>query len=219
MIRKTILVLALLVAGQTAMAIEEPEYDVLLTGEDFEIRRYAEYIVAEVDVDGGMRESGNSAFRILAGYIFGNNVAGEKMRMTAPVEASAAEEGTRMNMTAPVESQPGADGTTTYAFVMERKYTLETLPKPVDPRIRIAVRPARTMAVRRYSGTWSEANYEEHRTALLEALDAARLKPVGPPVWARYDAPMTPWFMRRNEIMIQVDWPRASGEDRADRGG
>jgi hypothetical protein len=132
------------------------------------------------------------------------------MRMTAPVEASTEEGGVRMNMTAPVESQPGDGGTTTYAFVMERKYTLETLPKPEDPRIRISLRPARTMAVRRYSGTWSEANYREHRAALYEAIEAARLEPLGPPVWARYNAPMTPWFLRRNEIMVEVSWPAAT---------
>jgi len=209
MIRKTICMLALLAAGQTAMAIEEPDYDVLAQTDEFEVRLYAPYIVAEVDIDGSMNAAGNSAFRILAGYIFGNNVERQKMNMTAPVE-SRQNNGVRMNMTAPVESRSGDEGPHTYAIVMERKYTLDTLPKPVDPRIRIAVRPARTMAVRRYSGTWSKANYEEHRAALLEALEAARVKPVGAPVWARYDAPMTPWFMRRNEIMIQVDWLRDS---------
>ena len=219
MLKTRISVLLLLAMAQPTMAIEKPHYEVLLTAEGFEIRRYAEYIVAEVEIDGGMHESGNSAFRILAGYIFGNNVAGEKMRMTAPVEASAAEEGERMNMTAPVESQPGTDGTTTYAFVMERKYTLETLPEPVDPQIRIAVRPARTMAVRRYTGTWSEANYTEHRTALFEALEAAGLEPLGAPVWARYNAPVTPWFMRRNEVMVEVNWPPGTGAAGPDSDG
>lgn len=217
--RRWMAALPMLALAQATMAIERPEYEVLETREDFEIRHYAEYIVAEVDIDGGMRESGSSAFRILAGYIFGDNVAGEKMRMTAPVEASAPEDGVRMSMTAPVESQPGSGGMTTYAFVMEREYTLETLPQPVDPRIRIAVRPARTMAVRRYSGTWSEANYAEHRAALFAALDAAGVEAVAPPVWARYDSPMTPWFMRRNEVMVEVNWPRASGSAEPDRDG
>ena len=211
MLRKLTAALVLLTLTRAAMAIETPEYDVLSANDEFEVRRYAEYIVAEVDIDASMRDAGDSAFRILAGYIFGNNVAGEKMRMTAPVEASAGDEGVRMKMTAPVESQPGAGGTTTYAFVMERKYTLETLPKPEDPRIRIVERPARTMAVRRYSGTWSEANYLEHRSALLAALEAAGLEPTGPPVWARYNAPVTPWFMRRNEVMVEVRWPSGAG--------
>ena len=219
MLRNLTAALVLLALARATMASETPEYDVLLADDEFEIRRYAEYIVAEVDVEGGMHDSGNQAFRILAGYIFGKNVPGEKMRMTAPVESSDADEGVRMDMTAPVESQPNAGGTTAYAFVMERKYTLETLPKPEDPRIRFVVRPARTMAVRRYSGTWSEANYLEHRTALFEALEAAGLEPLGAPVWARYNAPVTPWFLRRNEVMVEVDWPEATGAAKPDGDG
>ena len=83
----------------------------------------------------------------------------------------------------------------------------------------IAVRPARTMAVRRYSGTWSEANYDEHRAALFGALDKAGVTTIGPPVWARYNAPMTPWFMRRNEVMVEVSWPRADGAAGPERDG
>lgn len=207
MLRRLFPGVVLLVATQVAMAIEKPDYDTLVTTEDYDIRRYAEYIVAEVDVDGGMREAGNRAFRILAGYIFGGNVPREKMRMTAPVESTAAQDGERMNMTAPVESRQSGDGRTTYAFVMERKYTLETLPKPVDPRIRFAVRPARTVAVRRYSGSWSEANYTRNLTALYGALETAGISTTGAPVWARYNAPFTPWFLRRNEVMVEVDWP------------
>lgn len=202
---KTLFALVLLVAGQSAMAIEQPEYDVLAETDGFEVRRYAPYIVAEVDVPGTMKGSGNSAFRILAAYIFGNNVEREKMNMTAPVESQAAS-GVRMNMTAPVESRAGNDGTYTYAFVMERKYTIDTLPTPVDPRIRLVTKPPRTMAVRRYTGSWGEANYEEHRQALLAALESASIDVVGEPVWARYDSPMKPWFMRRNEVMIEIEW-------------
>ena len=205
MIRKTICALALLIAGQAAMAIEQPEYDVLARNGDFEVRRYAPYIVAEVDVPGTMKSAGNSAFRILAGYIFGNNVEREKMNMTAPVESQTSG-GRRMNMTAPVEARSGAGGTHTYAFVMERKYTLDTLPAPADSRIRLVTRPPRTMAVRRYSGGWGEANYEKHRDALLAALEGASIDIVGEPVWARYDSPMKPWFLRRNEVMVAIEW-------------
>ena len=66
------------------------------------------------------------------------------------------------------------------------------------------------MAVRRYSGGWSEARYEEHRQVLRMALEAAAIDAIGDPVWARYDSPMKPWFLRRNEVMIEIDW---RGED------
>jgi hypothetical protein len=187
-----------------AMALEEPDFEVLLETEDYEVRRYQSYIVAEVDLDGDFKAAGNDAFRILADYIFGNNEPGEKMKMTAPVESR---EGMRMNMTAPVTSTPADDDSrVTYAFVMERKYTMDSLPAPTDPRIRIVERPARIMAVRRYSGGWSEKRYRENETALLDALQADRIEATGIPVFARYNAPFTPWFLRRNEVMIEIDW-------------
>jgi hypothetical protein len=191
-----------------AMALEEPEFELLQTADDYEVRRYADYIVAEVDVAADtMDDAGNDAFRVLAGYIFGKNEPGEKMSMTAPVESRPSENGVRMNMTAPVESRPAGDGNAyTYAFVMERQYTLETLPKPLDPRIHLTARPSRVMAVRRYSGSWSEKNYRKNETALLDALRAAAVRTIGVPELARYNSPFTPWFLRRNEVMIEIDW-------------
>jgi hypothetical protein len=202
--RAWLLALVFTFSGHLAMAIEEPAYEVLLETKHYEIRRYQPYIVAEVDVDADFKRAGNSAFRVLAGYIFGDNEPQQKMQMTAPVESR---EGVRMNMTAPVTSQPsGGDGPFTYAFVMERQYTMETLPKPNNPDIRLVRRPARVMAVHRYSGGWSEARYEEHERILLDALAIDRVATTGTPVFARYNAPFTPWFMRRNEVMIEVDW-------------
>jgi hypothetical protein len=205
MTKKFLLVLLVFTfPGSPAMAIEEPAYDVLLETKHYEVRRYATYIVAEVDVDADFKGAGNSAFRVLAGYIFGDNEPQQKMQMTAPVESR---EGVRMKMTAPVTSQSmDGDGAFTYSFVMERKYTMETLPKPTNPDIRLAERPERVMAVHRYSGTWSEERYEEHEKILLDALATDRIETRGLPVFARYNAPFTPWFLRRNEIMIEIEW-------------
>ncbi len=211
MINRTLAAIVLLAVSRITMAYEEPEYSVQLTAEDYEIRQYAEYIVAEVDMGGDMSDAGNDAFRILAGYIFGDNVSREKMNMTAPVESTPGSS-MSMNMTAPVEARPsrGETGGSVYAFVMERKYTLETLPQPLDPRIELVTRPARTMAVRQYSGTWSESNYIRHRDELLEALLAEGIEVIGGPVWARYNSPFTPWFLRRNEVMFEVAWSEDS---------
>ena len=162
------------------MAIEEPEYEVLQTTGDIEFRRYAPYLVAEVTVSETNADS--RAFRLLAGYIFGDNESGEKMSMTAPVETR------------------GAD----YAFVMERKYSLETLPKPDDERIQLRQRPSRVVAVRRFSGGWSERNISKHRQALLDDLAALGIETTGEPELARYNSPFTPWFLRRNEIIVPV---------------
>ena len=74
---------ALTLTGANAMAIEEPRYEVLASTDVYEVRRYDSYIIAETDVEGSYKTSGNKAFRILAGYIFGDNQASEKMAMTA----------------------------------------------------------------------------------------------------------------------------------------
>jgi len=188
-----------------AMAIEEPSYQVIDTYEDFEIRRYDSYLVAEVDVDGGFDDAGNSAFRILAGYIFGDNQAAQKMEMTAPVETRSSGKGEKMAMTAPVTATDGDDeGQTTFAFVMERKYTLDTLPVPNDERIRIREVPEKVVAVRRYSGRWTQAKYMENEEILRAALAEAGITITSDPVLARYNSPFSLPIMRRNEVMFEV---------------
>ena len=198
-----------LITVQSAMAIEEPAYEVLSSHDDYEVRRYAPYIVAEVDVPGGMNDAGREAFGILAGYIFGKNEPATKMQMTAPVTSRAGGEGERMKMTAPVMSDaPGGEREFhTYTFVMESRYTMETLPKPIDRRIRLVELPARVIAARRYSGRWSTRNYQKNEVALMAALEEAGVALSGKPYLARYNSPFTPWFLRRNELLVEIQWP------------
>ena len=200
-----LLAVVLLTQGVNAMAIEEPDFDVLATYDTYEVRRYSPYLVAEVDVVGD--DSDSRAFRILAGYIFGDNQQSEKMQMTAPVETREPPSGQKLAMTAPVISATANDATATYAFVMERKYTLDTLPRPNDERIRLLERPERVVAVRRYSGGWSEARYAENKKALLEALARDNVSAIGAAEFARYDSPFKLWFLRRNEIWVPIKWP------------
>lgn len=191
------------------MANEQPDYEVLEQRDGYEIREYAPYIVAETVVDGSFKESGNKAFRILAGYIFGDNRGNEKMNMTAPVESQRTGDGVKMNMTVPVTSQPADDGPDRYVyrFVMESKYTLDTLPQPTDDRVRLREVEGRVVAVNRYSGFWTQENYEQHVAELRQALANDGVTVTGQPALARYNGPMTPWFLRRNEVIVDVDWP------------
>ena len=205
-IRDILVGIGVLLLATTTMAYEEPRYEVLERTDHYEVRRYEPYLVAEVDVQGDFGEAGNKAFRLLAGYIFGDNQADEKMSMTAPVESRPKGDNLRMSMTAPVTSTASAADQYTYAFVMERKYTLDTLPRPRNPRIRLGEQEARVMAVHRYSGRWTEENYRENEAKLLEALSADGRRPIGAPILARYNSPFTPWFMRRNEVMIEIAW-------------
>jgi hypothetical protein len=184
------------------MAYEEPGYEVIRTTPEYEIRRYESFIVAEVDVSGDFDDSGSQAFRILAGYIFGKNIpAGAESD-----EANAPDEGVKMAMTIPVISKKSAaaGSSYTYSFVMPAEFSLESLPKPVDGRVRIREIPGQIVAAHRYSGRWTEKNYQEHLSAMRESLQRDGVEPDGQTQFARYHAPWTPWFMRRNEIMVAV---------------
>ncbi len=185
-----------------ASAVEEPRHEVLRALDDrVELRRYAAYVVAEVVLPADARDAGSQAFPILAGYIFGKNKGERRMAMTAPVTQTAAP--VKMDMTAPVTQRTAADGIRVQ-FVLPSGVTLATAPEPLDPRVRLREEPATTWAVLRYSGTWSQANFDQHLAALRTALAGAGVVTEGEPVWARYNGPMTPWFMRRNEIWLAV---------------
>lgn len=189
-------------------AIEEPEYQVvrplLWEGSEIEIRQYAPYTVAEVVVPGPADEAGNQAFPILAGYIFGKNKGEKKFAMTAPVTQAAVP--VKLEMTAPV-TQSAAPGGFLVQFVLPKGVTVASAPEPLDARVQLReVSPAQ-VAVIRYSGFWSEANYNEHLSTLQAALRAADLAWTGEPIYSRYNAPFTLWFMRRNEIWLHLSKP------------
>ncbi len=196
-----LLLLTLAAVPLFSHAIEEPEHEVIRTFDNVELRRYAPYVVAEVVLDTSAEDAGNLAFPILAGYIFGKNKAQQEFAMTAPVTQTVAP--VRLDMTAPV-TQAAVPGGMRVQFVLPKGVTLATAPEPIDSRVQLRWVPAATWAVIRYSGTWSQSNYLEHLGELKASLQAAGLAPQGEPVLARYNAPFTPWFMRRNEVWLAL---------------
>ena len=191
-----------LLVAKSALAIEKAKYTVLEKENDFELRQYDSQIVAETYVDGDLEDVGNEGFRRLYGYISGDNKKKQSISMTAPVGQEAGSE--KIAMTAPVK-QEKKDNQWRITFLMPAEYTLETLPEPNDNKVKLKAGPGRLMAAVRYSGTWSEDGYEENR-ALLEAYIQKRgLTKAGEPVWARYDPPFMPWFLRRNEVLIPIE--------------
>lgn len=183
------------------MALEKPSYEVLDSEGRMELRRYEPYIVAETFVDAEFERAGNEGFRRLADYIFGNNRSRQKLEMTAPVSQATSE---KIAMTAPV-SMHREGKSYRITFMMPSKYTLETLPASVNPQVRLREVSAARVAAIRYSGTWSEQRYEAHRTKLESWIDARGWTATGEPVFARYDPPFKPWFLRRNEILIPLE--------------
>jgi hypothetical protein len=205
--RTATLTFAAALAALPAMAaIEEPAFETLKKSGDFEVRRYAPKIVAETLVEGSLWGASNDGFRVIAGYIFGNNesvqgTGSEKVAMTAPVTVQAAPE--KIAMTAPVTTEPAGERMRMH-FVMPSQYTLATLPRPKDDRVKLREVPAQDMAVLRFSGFTSEGKVKEKSDELLAWVKGEGLEVAGAAQLARYDPPWTLPFFRRNEILIPL---------------
>ena len=197
-----LLILALSAFAMPSQATEEPEYQLVRKIAEVEVRQYAAYAVAEVVVAGPAGAAGNQAFPILAGYIFGKNKGERKFAMTAPVTQSAAP--VKLEMTAPVTQSPAPAGGFTVRFVLPKGVTAASAPEPLDARVKLLDVVPEQVAVIRYSGFWTDSNDAEHLAKLQAALRSADVKWTGEPVLARYNAPFTPWFMRRNEIWLTL---------------
>ncbi len=186
------------------MGIEQPKFSVLKSEGDFELRQMEPYAVAETEVSATFKDAGNSAFWKLFRYIQGQNQGQKEIPMTAPVGMQSQGPSEKITMTAPV-SQTVSEKGFIVSFALPAIYTAETAPKPNDPTIVLRQVPARKVAVITYSGSWSESRYEEKKTALIQWVAAQGLKSKGEPILARYNSPFTLWFLRHNEVQIEVE--------------
>jgi hypothetical protein len=200
-IRKIVTAVIIIIGATNVMATEEAPYTLVEKDNAFEIRNYAPHILAETVVEGTLEEAGNIAFNRLFRYISGDNKSRDKVAMTAPVSQQPT--GEKIKMTAPVGQQAEQQGWAV-SFMMPATYTMETLPHPLNPQVSLRQVSARLMAAVRYSGFWSEKAYLRNKRELESWIVQKGLTIVGDPVWARYNPPFTPWFLRRNEILIPV---------------
>jgi hypothetical protein len=155
-----------------------------------EVRKYPSMVAAKVD------GYGDSGFNLLFSFISGQNKKKAKVAMTAPVVSE------KIAMTAPVLSDAGS-----IAFVMPEGYTMETTPQPTDGRVKIVEFPPRYLAALRFSGRWTERVFQARSEELLGELQKAGIETKGEAFSMRYNAPFTPWFMRRNEVAVEVSFP------------
>ena len=185
-----------------AMAVETPPYKTVVRDGDYELRDYPALVVAEVTVDGEQKTAANKGFRLLAAYIFGANRKRQDIAMTAPVAQQPA--GEKIAMTAPVAQAPGAAGTWVVRFTMPSQWTLQTLPVPDNPAVTLRnTKPAR-FAVLRFSGLARPDDVRQRSAELLAWTKARKLRIAGPVSLAQYNPPWTLWFLRRNEVMVEV---------------
>jgi hypothetical protein len=209
----------LLLMGGNAMSYEQPEYTVLFTDGDLEYRQYETYLVSETVIEDARNSdaAGDEGFRRLFRYITGANTSQAKVSMTVPVSQSASasadsENSEKISMTVPVQQSTAATGWRV-SFMLPSEYTLETAPVPADSRVYVREVPGRLMAVKVFSGRWTEANYRSNGEKLRAALDDQGLTATGELERAAYNAPFSLPFMRRNEVMLAVNaLPRSANE-------
>jgi len=193
--------MVIIIGAIDIMAIEEAKYKVVEKDNRFEIRDYVPHILAETIVEGNLEEAGKKAFNRLFRYISGENRSRTKVEMTAPI--SQQPNGEKIKMTAPV-GQRRVQEKWSVSFMMPASYTLKSLPEPENPDVTLRQVPARRVAAVCYSGFWSEERYLRYKSKLELWIKEKGLTIVGDPIWARYNPPFTPWFLRRNEILIPI---------------
>ena len=188
------------------MATETPKYKILQQDGDFEVRQYEPRIVAEVSVDGEMDTATREGFRILAGYIFGDNHNATPQQVTVSAEAPS-----KIAMTAPVSIEPleaSSSFTTARAwrveFTMPSQYTMTTLPKPNNPAVRLRTVEPHFVASIRFSGFTTASSIEAQTRLLQSWITKQKLEAIGQAQVARYNDPFTLPWNRRNEILIPV---------------
>ena len=188
-------------AGPVMSDVEKPDYKVIQSEQNIEIRQYEPMIIAEVEVDGKREDAIGDGFRLLADYIFGNNTVQQVISMTAPVQQK---ENQKIAMTAPVQQQ-SAGKSWRMSFVMPSKYSMEALPEPNNDRVRLKEMLTKKFIVIEFSGTNSNENVTKHENQLMNYIEGNNLKITGSPKYAFYNAPWTLPFLRRNEVMIEIN--------------
>jgi effector-binding domain-containing protein len=187
--------------GPIMSNVEQPKYTVAESYGDIEIRDYTPMIVAETEVTGTRELAISEGFRTIADYIFGNNINSRQIKMTAPVTQEASEP---IAMTAPV-TQRGDGDTWRVRFVMPSKHTMESLPLPKNPAVKIKQMPGRRFAAIRFSGLPNNGKLRKQTARLENLISAKKLSAISVPSYAFYNPPWTLPFLRRNEVLIEIN--------------
>jgi effector-binding domain-containing protein len=168
------------------MAVEQASYKVIIKESNFEVRFYDPLVVA-VSTENEIK--GYSGFNNLFNYISGQNKESKKIAMTAPV----------------LNNLDGEQLTTT--FVMPRQYSVEVLPQPNNSELQFKEIPERFMATITFSGNINQEIIDKKKQELIKWLQEKDITTIGPAELARYNPPFIPGFIKRNEVLIEVNYP------------
>lgn len=192
--------IAWIAIGYFSSQVEQLQYTVLENDKEYEIRETKKHLIAQTTITGNFQNSQNNSFNILAGYIFGKNKTKESIAMTTPVIEKESE---KIAMTAPVIEKESNSKERIYSFVLPSKYTLETLPEPLDSRVKIKEVEPEKIAVLRFSGFYSEKKIQAKKEELKKYLERDGIE-YSTLSWAGYNPPWTPPFMRRIEVWALI---------------
>jgi hypothetical protein len=184
-------------------ALEEPAYQTQMQEGSFEIREYSSYLVAEVFMEEeNFDEASGDGFRMLADYIFGNNLSrSASVQMAGKAEAASE----NIAMTAPVQMDQGKKSNQwRMAFSLPSKWNLETAPVPNDQRVNLREISPERMVVLQFSGRMATQDLEEKEQELRQWAMKQGITVVGSVRTARYDPPWTLPFLRKNEVQLKV---------------
>lgn len=180
----------------TTRTADRVPYEHVETIDSVEIREYPETVVAETTARNQW-----VAFRRLLDYISGSNEAREELAMTAPVETTR---GTKIDMTAPVRTAERGDELA-MGFYLPAEYDAASAPRPTDGAVRLRIEPKRTVAAVEFSWYATDTRVSRFERELLSTLKAHDVAPSGDPTLLRYNDPWTPPFMRRNEVVVEIE--------------
>ena len=189
-----------LATGPIMSNVETPSYKVIQSKGKIEIREFDPMVIAEVQVVGRRKDAISSGFKLLADYIFGNNISQENIDTTATIQRPASE---KIAMTAPVQQQL-ANNSWLVSFVMPSEYNLEDLPKPKNVEVKLKNVPVKRFVTIQFSGTSSDENLAKHKKLLVEFIKTNSISVTGTSKYAFYNPPWTLPLMRRNEVMFEV---------------
>jgi hypothetical protein len=178
---------------------EEPDYRVLATDGDFQIREYPAMTVAETVVFGPRRNALSEGFKALAGYIFAKDRDGEKLPMTVPVMQDAGD---------PMASDPPMfddelEGGWRTRFVMSEGRSAADLPTPSDGVELVELEPRRVGVVS-FAGRPDDRGLAEQEDRLRGWLARRGEASEAEPEYAFYNSPVIPGPLRRNEVWLPL---------------
>lgn len=181
--------------------VEEPEYKVILSDGDIEIREYESVVMVETVTEGEYEEASDKSFRKLFKYISGENVAQQEVSMTAPV--TMFREGVDLGSNFPFFSEQKGSGWT-MSFVLPGEYEISSAPVPTNPAVRLKQIPPKRVAALQFSGRWSAERFDDKLEELSDWLEENSYQAVSTPRVAAYNPPWTIPFLRRNEVQVDL---------------